>query len=114
MKLINIHTHKSTGNPKVLEIVNLYPTFFVETEGYFSIGIKIWLSVKDMKQNRINNIPKRQKKWEKRENASSRRELEKTRVKLEFFVSEDEGLGELPAAMAGRVATNNRPNISYA
>lgn len=64
-----------------------------------------------MKQNRINNIPKRQKKWEKRENASSRRELEKTRVKLEFFVSEDEGLGELPAAMAGRVATNNRPNL---
>ncbi len=42
MKLINIHTHESTGNPKVLEIVNQYATSFVETEGYFSIGIHPW------------------------------------------------------------------------
>ena len=42
MKLINIHTHDSAGNPKVLEIVNQYATSFVETEGYFSIGIHPW------------------------------------------------------------------------
>jgi TatD DNase family protein len=42
MKFINIHTHLSSANPKVLEIVNQYPTSFAETDGYFSIGIHPW------------------------------------------------------------------------
>ena len=56
MKLINIHTHKSTGNPKVLEIVNLYPTFFVETEGYFSIGIHPWYIKEETWKEELQSI----------------------------------------------------------
>ena len=42
MKFINIHTHASSGNSKVLEIVNQYPNSFEETDNYFSIGIHPW------------------------------------------------------------------------
>jgi TatD DNase family protein len=42
MKFINIHTHESSSNANVLEIVNQYPNSFVETDGYFSIGIHPW------------------------------------------------------------------------
>lgn len=42
MKYINIHTHSSSENAAVLEIVNQYPTSFEETNGFFSIGIHPW------------------------------------------------------------------------
>ena len=42
MKLINIHTHESSGNASVLEIVNQYPNSFNENVPYFSIGIHPW------------------------------------------------------------------------
>lgn len=42
MKFINIHTHSSSENADVLEIVNQYPTFFEKTNGFFSIGIHPW------------------------------------------------------------------------
>lgn len=42
MKCINIHTHSSSENPDVLEIVNQYPGSFIESNGFFSIGIHPW------------------------------------------------------------------------
>ena len=42
MKFINIHTHSSSENQNVLQIVNQYPSSFEETEGFFSIGIHPW------------------------------------------------------------------------
>jgi TatD DNase family protein len=42
MKFINIHTHESSGDAAVLELVNQYPHSFVETDNYFSIGIHPW------------------------------------------------------------------------
>lgn len=38
----NIHTHKSTHQEDVLEIVNQYPNDFDATAKYFSIGIHPW------------------------------------------------------------------------
>ncbi|UOK41984.1 MULTISPECIES: TatD family hydrolase [Flavobacterium] len=38
----NIHTHKSTNQENVLEIVNQYPYEFDDTVQYFSIGIHPW------------------------------------------------------------------------
>ena len=42
MKLINIHTHESSRNSEVLEIVNQYPNSFDKNVPYFSIGIHPW------------------------------------------------------------------------
>jgi Tat protein secretion system quality control protein TatD with DNase activity len=42
MKFINLHTHKFTNNPEILEIVNQYPTEFEATIPNFSIGIHPW------------------------------------------------------------------------
>ena len=42
MKFINIHTHSSSGNFDVLEIINQYPNSYVEKDNYFSIGIHPW------------------------------------------------------------------------
>lgn len=42
MKFINIHTHSSTNNHSVLEIVNQYPNSFIDLKGHFSIGIHPW------------------------------------------------------------------------
>ena len=42
MKWINIHTHSSTEKQSVLEVVNQYPSSFLTTENYFSIGIHPW------------------------------------------------------------------------
>ncbi|WP_026977902.1 TatD family hydrolase [Flavobacterium tegetincola] len=42
MKYINIHTHESSGNPAVLDVVNQYPSSFEQTDNYFSIGIHPW------------------------------------------------------------------------
>ena len=42
MKLFNLHTHKFTNNPKVLELVNQYPWEFDATIPTYSIGIHPW------------------------------------------------------------------------
>ena len=42
MKFINIHTHASSGNSNILEIVNQYPNSFDEKVDFFSIGIHPW------------------------------------------------------------------------
>ena len=42
MKFINIHTHASSGNSDILEIVNQYPNSFDEKVDFFSIGIHPW------------------------------------------------------------------------
>lgn len=42
MKFINIHTHASSGNSAVLEIVNQYPNSFDDKVDFFSIGIHPW------------------------------------------------------------------------
>lgn len=42
MKFINIHTHESSRNSAVLEIVNQYPNSFDKNVPYFSIGIHPW------------------------------------------------------------------------
>ncbi|NMH28906.1 TatD family hydrolase [Flavobacterium silvaticum] len=41
MQLINLHTHKVSGNASVIEIVNQYPDEFSKTKR-FSIGIHPW------------------------------------------------------------------------
>ena len=42
MQCINLHTHKYTDNPNVLEIVNQYPHEFDVNIPFFSIGIHPW------------------------------------------------------------------------
>ena len=42
MKYFNLHTHKSTNQPNVLEVVNQYPQEFDGTIPYYSIGIHPW------------------------------------------------------------------------
>jgi TatD DNase family protein len=42
MKFINLHTHKFTNNPNVLEIVNQYPQEFDANIPFYSVGIHPW------------------------------------------------------------------------
>ena len=42
MSFFNLHTHKFTGNPNVLELVNQYPWEFDSTIPTYSIGIHPW------------------------------------------------------------------------
>jgi len=42
MKLFNLHTHKFTNNPIVLELVNQYPWAFDAAVPQYSIGIHPW------------------------------------------------------------------------
>ena len=42
MKLFNLHTHKFTNNPNVLELVNQYPWAFDAAVPQYSIGIHPW------------------------------------------------------------------------
>ena len=42
MQYINLHTHKFSNNPNVLEIVNQYPQEFDLTIPFYSIGIHPW------------------------------------------------------------------------
>ena len=42
MQCINLHTHKFTNDPNVLEIVNQYPHEFDVNIPFFSIGIHPW------------------------------------------------------------------------
>jgi TatD DNase family protein len=47
MEYFNLHTHKSTNQSKVLELVNQYPQEFDATIPYYSIGIHPWFIVED-------------------------------------------------------------------
>ena len=42
MQFYNLHTHKFTNNPSVLEMVNQYPWEFDATISKYSIGIHPW------------------------------------------------------------------------
>ena len=42
MKFVNLHTHKFTNNPEVLEVVNQYPWEFDAAIPNYSIGIHPW------------------------------------------------------------------------
>lgn len=42
MQYINLHTHKFSNNPNVLEIVNQYPQEFDKEIPFYSIGIHPW------------------------------------------------------------------------
>ena len=45
MEFFNLHTHKFTNQPGVLELVNQYPWEFDETIPFYSIGIHPWFIV---------------------------------------------------------------------
>lgn len=45
MEFFNLHTHKYTNQPNVLEVVNQYPQEFDATIPYYSIGIHPWFIV---------------------------------------------------------------------
>lgn len=47
MEFFNLHTHKWTNQPNVLELVNQYPQDFDATIPYYSIGIHPWFIVED-------------------------------------------------------------------
>jgi TatD DNase family protein len=47
MEFFNLHTHKSTIQPNVLEIVNQYPQEFDATIPSYSIGIHPWFIIKE-------------------------------------------------------------------
>ena len=47
MEFFNLHTHKSTIQPNVIEIVNQYPEEFDATIPYYSIGIHPWFVVEE-------------------------------------------------------------------
>lgn len=56
MKFINIHTHESSRNSAVLEIVNQYPNSFDKNVPYFSIGIHPWYINEDSWQAELTII----------------------------------------------------------
>jgi TatD DNase family protein len=47
MKFFNFHTHSSTNQPDVLELVNQYPQEFDSSIPFYSIGIHPWYIVED-------------------------------------------------------------------
>lgn len=47
MEFFNLHTHKFTNQPNVLELVNQYPQEFDDTIPFYSIGIHPWFIVKE-------------------------------------------------------------------
>src|SRR3970040_1933458 len=47
MQFFNLHTHKFTNQPDVLELVNQYPQDFVDTIPFYSIGIHPWYIVEE-------------------------------------------------------------------
>lgn len=51
MKFFNLHTHKFTNDPEVLELVNQYPWEFDATIPNYSIGIHPWY----IDENRLNS-----------------------------------------------------------
>lgn len=51
MQLFNLHTHKFSDNPNILELVNQYPWEFEASIPNYSIGIHPWY----IDQNRLEN-----------------------------------------------------------
>jgi TatD DNase family protein len=51
MKYFNLHTHKFTNNPNVVELVNQYPWEFDDLIPQYSIGIHPWY----IDENRLEN-----------------------------------------------------------
>jgi TatD DNase family protein len=51
MEFFNLHTHKFTNRPGVLDLVNQYPWEFVETIPFYSIGIHPWFIVEERKED---------------------------------------------------------------
>ncbi len=51
MKFFNLHTHKSTNNSEILELVNQYPFEFDDTIPFYSIGIHPWF----INENRVES-----------------------------------------------------------
>lgn len=47
MKFFNLHIHKSTSNPDVLELVNQYPWEYDGAIPFYSIGIHPWFIVEE-------------------------------------------------------------------
>jgi TatD DNase family protein len=47
MEFFNLHTHKFTNQPNVLELVNQYPQEFDATIPYYSVGIHPWYIVEE-------------------------------------------------------------------
>lgn len=47
MEFFNLHTHKFTNQPDLLELVNQYPWEFDATIPFYSIGIHPWFIVED-------------------------------------------------------------------
>ena len=56
MQFLNLHTHKFTNNPKVLELVNQYPWEFDAAIPNYSIGIHPWYINEDRLENDLQII----------------------------------------------------------
>jgi TatD DNase family protein len=56
MQFINLHTHRFTNNPKVLEVTNQYPLEFDATIPKYSIGIHPWHIKKENVEKELNII----------------------------------------------------------
>lgn len=56
MQFYNLHTHKSTNNPAVLELVNQYPWEFDATIPHYSIGIHPWYINKERLETDLQTI----------------------------------------------------------
>ena len=53
MEFFNLHTHKFTNRPRVVELVNQYPWEFDETIPFYSIGIHPWFIVEERLESDI-------------------------------------------------------------
>ncbi len=56
MEFFNLHTHKSTQNSKILELVNQYPWEFDASIPYYSIGIHPWYIDENRLVSDLNSI----------------------------------------------------------
>lgn len=56
MQFFNLHTHKFTSQPNVLELVNQYPQDFDAAIPFYSIGIHPWYIVKERMEADLNII----------------------------------------------------------
>ena len=61
MKFFNLHTHKFTDNPDVLELVNQYPQDFDASVPFYSIGIHPWYIVEDRMDDDLKIIEEKLK-----------------------------------------------------
>lgn len=59
MPLINLHTHKRSGNPEIFELVNQYPAGFDATIPNYSIGIHPWRVKAGLLESELAIIEKR-------------------------------------------------------